>query len=134
MQSKTEMTRAKVPCRRPPRGEHFPRICPDRQRFFRPARRQRKRKNAKEIAPLSDLNALFGVENATVLDYWYDNSLLSKRKVPMRKFVPHPEILEIDVRFYRAPGFRKITCFACYLGEEYKDLYGETPAISFPNN
>ena len=132
MQSKTEMTRAEVPCRRPPRRKHFPRICPDRQRSFRPARRRRKRKNAKEIAPLSDLIALFGVENATVLDYWYDNSLLSKRKKPMQKFVPHPEILESDVRFYRAPGFRKITCFACCLGEEYKDLYGETPKISFP--
>ncbi len=52
--------------------------------------------------------------------------------MPMQKFVPHPEILESDVRFYRAPGFRKITCFACCLGEEYKGLYGEIPKISFP--
>ena len=49
----------------------------------------------------------------------------------MKKFIPNTNVIESDIRFYIGLGFRKITGFACYLGEDYKNIYGEVPNISF---
>ncbi len=51
--------------------------------------------------------------------------------MPMKKFIPNTNVIESDIRFYIGLGFRKITGFACYLGEDYKNIYGEVPNISF---
>lgn len=116
-------------------------ICPEKNIFleFAPFNRDLSAQisdktnpiNANEIAPINSLLDFFGTENARILDYWFDNSLLSDWKMPMKKFIPNTNVIESDIRFYIGLGFRKITGFACYLGEDYKNIYGEVPNISF---
>ncbi len=38
-------------------------------------------------------------------------------------------VIEADLAYYTAAGFREIAGFACYLGEDYEALHGE-PDIS----
>ncbi len=78
------------------------------------------------------LNALlnfFGSKGAKVLDYWYDNSLFSGYKKPPKLFCPDKSVIAADTAYYRSLGFEEISCFACFLGEDYEALYGE-PDIS----
>ncbi len=85
-----------------------------------------------EYAESEHLGALlnfFGKDSARVLDYWYDNSLYSKWKKPPLAFSVDKEVMKADFEFYRSLGFGEIASFACYLGEDYEELYGE-PDIS----
>ena len=86
-------------------------------------------KNISQIKPLDKLLEVFGTQNAKVLDYWLDNSYLSGWKKPVKQFKPEIEVFNKDIAFYRQKGFEVITCFACYLGEDYYDLYQEYPDI-----
>lgn len=69
--------------------------------------------------------AFFGKDDAKVLEYWYDNSLFSKWKKPPVSFIPDNDAILEDYAFYRALGFRTLSSFACFLGEDYIELYGE---------
>ena len=80
------------------------------------------------IAPLLDA---FGRENAKVLEYWYDNSLFSRWKKPPARFVLDEEAMQRDVREYREMGFSRASTFACFLGDDYEELYGEADIIPF---
>ena len=80
------------------------------------------------IAPLLDC---FGRENAKVLEYWYDNSLFSRWKKPPARFVLDEEAMQRDVREYREMGFSRASTFACFLGDDYEELYGEADIIPF---
>ncbi len=80
------------------------------------------------IAPLLDV---FGKENSKVLEYWYDNSLFSRWKKPPVRFVLNEEAMVSDVREYLAMGFDRISTFACFLGEDYEELYGEADILPF---
>ncbi len=71
----------------------------------------------------------FGREGAKVLDYWYDNSYYSGYRKPPKALVPDKAVIDADIKFYTEVGFGDISGFACYLGEEYEELYGE-PDIS----
>ena len=42
----------------------------------------------------------------------------------------HKETLAKDVAYYESLGIDSVTCFACYLGEEYYNLYGQKPDIA----
>ncbi len=79
--------------------------------------------------PLERLLAVFGKQDAKVLDYWYDNSLFSKWKKPPQPFEVDAAVLEADFAYYRGLGFEDIGCFACYLGKDFEELYG-APDIS----
>ncbi|MBR2722186.1 MAG: DUF4838 domain-containing protein [Clostridia bacterium] len=85
---------------------------------------------SEQSEPLEALIALFGKTGAKALDYWYDNSLFSKWKKPPVHFEVDAEVLHADFAYYRSLGFEDIGCFACYLGKDYEDLYGEEPDIS----
>ncbi|MHB8962595.1 MAG: DUF4838 domain-containing protein [Saccharofermentanales bacterium] len=87
------------------------------------------KKNVRETRYLKSLIDFFGTENSTALDYWLDNSYFSGWKKPVRKFTMEKDLIAADITFYNASGFNTVTTFACYLGEEYKDLYGEAPDI-----
>ena len=80
------------------------------------------------IAPLLDA---FGRESAKVLEYWYDNSLFSRWKKPPARFVLDEEKMLADVREYREMGFARASTFACFLGEDYEELYGEADIHPF---
>ena len=80
------------------------------------------------IAPLLDC---FGRENAKVLEYWYDNSLFSRWKKPPARFVLDEKAMQRDIREYREMGFSRASTFACFLGDDYEELYGEADIRPF---
>lgn len=87
-----------------------------------------------EKEKLVKLLDFFGKENASVLEYWYDNSFLSNWKKPPRKFVPDNEIIKKDIEFYKNLGFDNIGSFACFLGDDYEKLWGEVDYSAFKKN
>ena len=80
------------------------------------------------IAPLLEY---FGREEAKVLEYWYDNSLFSGWKKPPAHFTLNADAMLADIRDYKALGFDRISTFACFLGDDYEDLYGEVDVKPF---
>ena len=86
-------------------------------------------KNRRESATLPALLDFFGIGDAKVLDYWMDNSLFSDWIRPPKPFALDEAVCDADVRRYAELGFRSVTSFGCYLGEEYRALYGE-PELS----
>jgi hypothetical protein len=54
-----------------------------------------------------------------------DNSLFSGWKRPPKEFHLNPVTCAADVAQYRKLGFDSITSFGCFLGEDYRDLYGD---------
>lgn len=83
------------------------------------------------------INALlsyFGKERSKVLEYWLDNSLFSKWNKPPVRFSPDNELIKDDINYYLDLGFENITSFACFLGDDYEELYGEADISSFGNH
>lgn len=81
--------------------------------------------NASERAGLEELLSFFGHRNAKVLDYWTDNSLLSKWTYPPKPFTLIADVMRKDAAFYHRLGFESVTAFGCYLGKDYIDLHGK---------
>ena len=84
-------------------------------------------KNRSETAKLKDMLSLFGTENARVLEYWIDNSRFSNWTRPPKKLNFRADVMKRDVDYYYQLGFRDMTSFACFLGNDYEALYGEAP-------
>lgn len=82
------------------------------------------------IAPLM---RCFGAEPKKVLEYWYDNSLFSRWKKPPARFVLNEKDMRHDIAEYRGMGFDYISTFACFLGKDYEELYGEADVTPFGN-
>lgn len=80
---------------------------------------------------LGRLLDLFGRKDAWLLEYWYDNSLFSNWKKPPKEFLPDNALIREGIRYYRGLGFDNIGSFACYLGREYEELYGEPDVSGF---
>lgn len=102
----------------------FLEYAPIRRDHHRPINDPTCEKNAAEVAPLRDLIAFFGAEDARILDYWMDNSLFSGWTKPPKPFALDEAVLAADVEFYKSLGFAEITSFGCYLGPDYEELYG----------
>lgn len=83
------------------------------------------KENVSESEDLEKLLAFFGRDNSKVLEYWTDNSLLSDWKYPPKHFSLNTDVLQADVSYYRRLGFETVTAFACFLGKDYTDLYGQ---------
>ncbi|MBQ0125434.1 MAG: DUF4838 domain-containing protein [Clostridiales bacterium] len=81
---------------------------------------------AEKVSALLDF---FGKENSKVLEYWFDNSMFSDWKKPPKKFVPEKDVIKDDIAFYKELGFENVSSFACFLGEDYEELFGE-PDVS----
>ena len=86
---------------------------------------------AREKAMIAPLLDYFGKDGAKVLEYWYDNSLFSRWKKPPARFVLDEEAMQRDVREYREMGFARASTFACFLGNDYEELYGEADILPF---
>jgi len=82
-----------------------------------------------EIEKLKALLDFFGRKDSKVLEYWFDNSLFSKWKKPPIRYTPDNDLIRADIQYYRDLGFENITSFACFLGQDYEDLFGE-PDVS----
>ena len=80
---------------------------------------------------IAKLLEVFGKEDATVLEYWYDNSMYSKWTKPPKPFTPRNDLIGGDLRWYESLGFAHIASFACYLGEDYVSLHGEPDISAF---
>lgn len=80
---------------------------------------------------IQKLMEVFGTEDATVLEYWYDNSMFSRWTPPPKAFIPRNDLIPGDLRWYESLGFEHIASFACYLGEDYVNLYGEPDISAF---
>lgn len=87
--------------------------------------------NASEIRDLPALLEFFGREHSRVLEYWMDNSRYSDWKKPPKKFTLQREVMRADVEYYAALGFEELTCFGCYLGEDYIALNGEPEFMEY---
>lgn len=81
-------------------------------------------KNVHEARPLPALLDFFGREDAQVLDYWLDNSLFSCWVYPPKHLTVHPEVIRQDVAWYASLGIDSVTTFGCFLGADYRALYG----------
>lgn len=103
----------------------FLEYAPIRRDHHRPINDSSCGKNAIEVAPLKELVSYFGAKDARILDYWMDNSLFSGWTKPPKPFKLDAEVMAADVDFYASLGFEEITCFGCYLGPDYDELYGE---------
>ncbi len=119
----------KVPKAVKPESNIFLEYAPIHRDLLAPLDDVNNDKNRGEIATLDELLDFFGREDAKALDYWLDNSLLSGWKLPMKRFTLTPDIISADAEFYRKHGINKVTSFACYLGDDYVELYGEKPDI-----
>lgn len=87
--------------------------------------------NEKFIKTINPLLDFFGKKDSVVLDYWLDNSLFSNWKKPPKKLEINPNVIRTDVEFYKSQGFEEITTFACYLSDDYRELYGEPPIAEY---
>jgi hypothetical protein len=85
----------------------------------------------KMLLPLLDF---FGKDGAKVLEYWYDNSMYSGWEKPPKKFTLDEAAMDADIAYYRELGFENISSFACFLGEDYEQLYGEIDISAFGKN
>ena len=85
----------------------------------------------RELAAIPYLLEFFGRKDSKVLEYWYDNSMLSKWKKPPAPFVPDRDKMRSDIAEYVSIGFEEIATFACFLGEDYEALYGSVDIEPF---
>lgn len=109
----------------------FLEYAPFRRDFGKPLSDRQCERNVREIAPLRDLISCFGSKDAKVLDYWMDNSLYSNWIKPPRKMDFRPDVMLADLMFYLDLGFEDISSFGCYLGKDYRALWGDPPIREF---
>ena len=83
--------------------------------------------NAQEARSLQPLLSYFGTRDSQVLEYWMDNSMYSNWTKPPKQFALDEAVMQEDVKAYRSMGFESITSFGCYLGADYRELWGEPP-------
>ena len=84
-----------------------------------------------EIEKLKALLDFFGRKDAKVLEYWFDNSLFSKWTKPPIRYSPNNDLIRADVEYYHKLGFENISSFACFLGQDYEELFGEPDVSAF---
>ncbi|MBQ9083064.1 MAG: DUF4838 domain-containing protein [Clostridia bacterium] len=115
-------------CSEPPE-----KILPEEGIFleYAPFERDFHKPMAAQEHPLERLLRVLPVDEAKILEYWYDNSLFSNWTKPPKPFTVDAPVLAADFDFYRSFGFADIGCFACYLGADYEELYGEVDIAPF---
>jgi len=82
------------------------------------------------IAPsIEKIISFFGKSGSKVLEYWMDNSMFSNWQKPPKKYAPRRDVIAADLEFYRSLGFECLSSFACFLGDDYEELYGEPEIV-----
>lgn len=95
------------------RDHHIPLSCAENE------------KNKSQNQYIRELVRFFGQKPPKALDYWLDNSLFSNWTKPPKAFTADANVIQADFDYYADLGFSDISCFACYLGEDYEALHGE---------
>ena len=108
-----------------PDGRLFLEFAPISRDFDRSLFDPASEKNAAQTKYLPALLDLFGRRDAKALDYWVDNSLFSGWRLPPKEYKLCADVCRADVKAYRALGFEAVTSFGCFLGENYRDLWGD---------
>lgn len=120
-----------VPRKVQPLDGVFLEYAPIKRDFHRPINDMDSPENVSEARSLRELVAFFGAQDARVLDYWMDNSLYSNWTKPPRLFTLDEEVMKRDTAFYASLGFECVTSFGCYLGPDYRRLYGRPPILRY---
>lgn len=84
-----------------------------------------------EIEKIKKLISFFGKKDSHLLEYWFDNSYFSGYKKPPKKLIVNNEEVSKDVEFYLNLGFENVSSFACFLGEDYFELFGAPDFSAF---
>ena len=114
-----------IPLKVRPESGVFLEYAPYERNLYAPAREI----NESEKQKIKKLINFFGKSNSCVLEYWYDNSYFSGYKKPPKKLTVNSESIKEDINFYLDLGFENISSFACFLGNDYKLLFG-SPDLS----
>lgn len=78
--------------------------------------------------------AVFGRDDAQVLEYWLDVSLFSSWKRDAKKKLPwQRDVFLQDIAAYADRGIRHVTSFAAYMDADYVRQYGEPPVDEYGN-
>lgn len=85
----------------------------------------------REREALLPLMRFFDREPKKVLEYWYDNSMFSKWKKPPKEFTLNETEMRKDIAEYKELGFDGVSTFACFLGNDYEELYGDVDIKPF---
>ncbi len=120
-----------VPRKVQPLDGVFLEYAPIKRDFHRPINDMDSPENVSEARSLRELVAFFGAQDARVLDYWMDNSLYSNWTKPPRLFTLDEEVMKRDTAFYASLGSECVTSFGCYLGPDYRRLYGRPPILRY---
>ena len=107
-----------------PKDGIYLQFAPYRRLLYRPLNDPACEENRREISSIRPLVEYFGTKDATALDYWYDNSLQSNYRKPPRQLTALSEVVRKDLAFYAQLGFERVSSFACYLGADYRALWG----------
>lgn len=104
-------------------------IAPENNVFleYAPIERNRKIFVGEDKTVQSELLAfrrVFPAASTEVLEYWYDNSFFSGWRKPPKRFIPDNAVIEKELCYYSSLGVKEIASFACYLGADYRELYG----------
>lgn len=109
----------------------FLEYAPFHRDLSRPIGEETCEKNMAEARHLKPLIAYFGASGAQVLEYWMDNSLNCRWKLPYKKLPFYPEVIAADAAYYRSLGFSHLTSFGCFLGEDYAAEFGLPPVTEY---
>lgn len=109
----------------------FLEFAPIRRDSTRPLEDSESPENVREIRSLPGLLDFFGKTNAQVLEYWIDNSRFSNWTKPPKALKLETDVIQKDLSFYANCGFTSVTSFGCFLGEDYRALYGDPPIAQY---
>jgi hypothetical protein len=111
----------------------FLEYAPIKRRYDIPYSKQSGPEYADSVDLLDANLAVFGSQNAQVLEYWLDVSRFSKWKQPAVKLPWNPEVFSSDLETYGSRGIRHATTFAVFIDREYIANYGEPPLRDYGN-
>lgn len=109
----------------------FLEFAPYRRDHHAPLFDARVPENVSQTRFLPELIAFFGKKDAVALDYWMDNSLFSAYTKPPKALRLDEAVLAADAEGYDRLGFETVLAFGCYLGPDYRALYGPPPVEAF---
>lgn len=109
----------------------FLEFAPMKRDYSTPLRDKNSAVNRKHVEKMDALLSFFGKKNASVLEYWIDDSFYSDFKKPAKQFVFKEEYAKDDIAFYLSKGFEKITTFAGFFDLDYVKMYGEPPVRKY---
>jgi hypothetical protein len=105
----------------------FLEYAPIHRRYDLPYAAQQDQSHQDRLEMLDANLAVFGAQNAQVLEYWLDVSRVSRWKKPALKLPWNSAVFAADLDTYGARGIRHVTSFAVFIDADYLLRHGEPP-------